>query len=78
MATKEITMYYVECDNCKESLFENDEYSCYTDEISAKDVAMDIDGSVINHEGKDYCSSCAKFNDDDAIIIDITRFKQSN
>jgi hypothetical protein len=78
MATKEITMYYVECDNCKESLFKNDEYSCYTVERSAKDVAMDIDGSIINHEGEDYCCNCAKVDDDDNLIIDTTRFKQGN
>lgn len=78
MATKEITMYYVECDNCKESLFENEEYSCWNDENSAIDVASNMDGAIIDHEGKDYCSSCANYNDEDEIIIDITRFKQSN
>ena len=73
---KEVIMYFVECDNCKESLFENDDYSCYNDESAAKDVAHDIDGSIINHEGKDYCPYCAKFDDDDNLIIDNARFKK--
>lgn len=76
MATKEITMYYVECDNCKESLFENEDYSCWNDENTATEMADNIDGSVIDHEGKDYCCKCAKWDDEDNLIIDETRFKE--
>lgn len=73
---KEITMYYVECDNCKNSLFENEDYSCWNDESSAKDVASNMDGSIIDHDGKDYCCDCAKFDDDDNLILDLSRIKQ--
>jgi hypothetical protein len=75
MATKEIIMYYVECDNCKESLFENDEYSCWNEPSAAVEMADNIDGSIIDHKGKDYCPLCAKFDDDDNLIIDLSRTK---
>lgn len=75
MATKEITMYYIECDNCKESLFENEDYSCWNDELSAKDVASNMDGAIIDHDGKDYCCDCAKFDDEDNLILDLSRTK---
>jgi hypothetical protein len=76
MATKEITMYYVECDNCKDSLFENDEYSCWNEPSIATEMADNIEGSVIDHDGKDYCCNCARFDDEDNLILDLSRTKQ--
>ncbi len=72
---KTITMYYVECDNCKESLFENEDYSCYNDENLATEIANEIDGCIIDHEGKDYCLNCAHFDDEDNLIINTNRLK---
>lgn len=59
MAIKEIKMYYVECDNCKKSLFEHDDYSAYADVDLAIQAAVNNEDSLIDFEGKDYCPSCA-------------------
>ena len=64
---KQVTMYYVECDNCHVSCFEGTEYSCTVDEVSAKEVASDSDWII--HEGKDYCQECYSYNDEDELIF---------
>lgn len=69
MATKTTEMYYVECDNCGKSLFEGMEIAGWNDESYAIDVASEIEGAIINHEGKDYCPNCAEFDDNDNLIF---------
>jgi hypothetical protein len=34
-----------------------------------------MDGAIIDHEGKDYCRYCAKFDDDDNLMLDLSRTK---
>lgn len=62
-----VEMYTVECDNCKSTRGQDSEYSCWNDENYALDEAIDHDW--IEHEGKHYCPSCYKIDNDDNITI---------
>lgn len=64
---KEVKMYTVICDNCGKDSNSGSEYSCWSEESHAKDVAMDSDW--INHERKDLCPDCWHYDDEDNIII---------
>lgn len=64
---QEVTMYTVVCDNCKKSAGENSEYAAWSDESSAKDVAMD--SGYITEGKKHYCSDCFFYGDNDELII---------
>ena len=52
----EVTMYTVQCDNCKTTSGKNAEFSCWNDESNALEDATNKDW--IEHEGKHYCSDC--------------------
>lgn len=64
---KEIKMYTIICDNCGKDSNVGKENSCWSEVMHAKDVAMDSDW--INHEGKDLCTDCWHYDDEDNIII---------
>lgn len=71
---KEIIMYQVQCDNCKE--FFQDDYCCaWTDPDSAVDYA--IDSVWIEQDSKHYCNDCYLWSDDetDEIILNKERRK---
>lgn len=70
---QKITMYTCVCDNCKKSADEGSEWSCWGDESTASEMAMEA--NFIEHEGKDYCSDCWYYDDNDNILIDEKRFK---
>lgn len=64
---KEVIMYTVICDNCvKDSTFGSN-YSCWSEKSHAKYEAM-VSGWIY-HEGKDLCSNCWHYDDEDNIII---------
>ena len=72
MSIQKVQMFTVICDNCKESADEGTDYSCWSDENVAKDVAMG--SGFINENDNHYCPKCYNYNDDDELIIDKTRF----
>lgn len=63
----EVTMYTVQCDNCKKTSGENSEYSCWNDDAYALEDATDNDW--IEHEGKHYCPNCHKMDDEGNITL---------
>lgn len=64
---KEVKMYTVICDNCGKDVCENAEYSCWNDEIYAKDTAMEDDW--ITEGEKHYCTDCYEYDGEDNLII---------
>ena len=70
---KEVKMYTVVCDNCGKDAFKNSEYSCWSDESTAHECAMESD--YVDHEGFDYCPECISIDDEDNIVVDLTRKK---
>jgi len=71
---KEVKMFTVICDNCKADSNRNSEYSCWNDEGTARDTAMESDW---HEEGdKHYCPDCFNVDDNDNVTININRFKE--
>lgn len=73
---KEVTMYTVICDNCGADVCENMEYSCWNDESSAKDIA--IDSGWLIDDGNHYCDYCFSYDDNDTLVIDGSRTKPTS
>ena len=67
MAIIKVTMYTVQCDNCKITSGDNDEFSCWNDESNALENATNKDW--IEHKGKHYCPNCYTIDKDDNITI---------
>lgn len=67
MAIQKVEMFTVVCDNCKKSADSGTDYYCWSDESTAKDVA--IEAGFINEEGFDYCPDCYEYDDDDNLTI---------
>ena len=65
--TQEVKMFTVVCDNCGKDSNEGTEYSCWTDESQAREVASNSDW--INEDDKDYCPDCFEYDDEDNLII---------
>lgn len=63
----EVTMYTVECDNCKTTSGQNAEYSCWNDDAYALEDA--IDNEWVEHEGKHYCPNCHKVDEEGNITL---------
>lgn len=68
------TCYGVMCDNCKE-IFEDGftGFSLYTDENYAHERAGD--SGWTEDEERHYCSECYKYDDNDNLILNESRFK---
>lgn len=64
---KEVKMYTVICDCCGADVNEDEEFSCWSDAGSAKDVAMDSDW--LTEGDKQYCPDCYSYDDDDNLVI---------
>lgn len=64
---KEVIMYTVICDNCQKDVNENQEYSCYNDEMNANDIAME--SNWIKCGDKHYCADCYEYDDNDELSI---------
>lgn len=64
-------MFTVICDNCGKDIGSEQDFSCWGDEDTAKENAIDSDW--VEHEEKHYCPECHDFNSDDEIIIDESR-----
>jgi hypothetical protein len=65
---EKVEMYTVVCDNCKESVFRDSDYSCYPDEGTTLEIAKD-DQEMVEHEGRHYCKDCYYYTDEDIFII---------
>lgn len=64
---KEVTMYTVICDRCGKDACQGTDWSAWGDKFDAEDVALDADW--IQHEGKDYCTDCIEWNEDETELI---------
>ena len=64
---KELRMYTVVCDNCGADVNEDAEYSCWSDEGYAQDIAMEADWVTV--DDKHYCTDCYYYDEDDKLII---------
>lgn len=76
MAVEKVQMFTVICDHCKIDIGINQEYSCYNDEISAKENAMNSDW--LFHDNKHYCNDCYDYDDNDQIVLTSVRKDLNN
>lgn len=67
MSVHKVEMFTVICDNCQKDIGAEQEYSCWNDEQSAKENAMEADW--IEKDGSHYCDECYEMNDNDEYII---------
>lgn len=71
MSVEKVEMFTVICDNCKEDLGADSDYSCYNDSNYAEEVAMESDW--LKEDGNHYCPKCYEYDDEDNLIIKIDR-----
>jgi len=71
---KEVTMYTVICDNCGKDLCEGQEFSCWNDDLTAHELAMEE--NWIKEESKHYCPDCYDYDDNDNLVINESRKKE--
>ena len=76
MAIKKVEMFTVVCDNCGADVNEGQEYSCYSDEGYAKEVAMEA--NWIKENDKHYCEDCWEYDDEDNLVIKSITQKQKS
>lgn len=71
------TVYSITCDNCQDLFIdENDNGQCYWE--IADEARAEADEYGWHHDSennKHYCPSCHTFNDNDELVIDMTRTK---
>lgn len=70
MAIEKVKMFTDVYDNCKLHIGIKDEYSCWNDENSAKENAMNSDWLI---HYKHYYPDCYDFDDNDKLIIKTER-----
>ena len=64
---KEVKMFTVICDNCGKDCFENQEYSCWGDELYAEDIA--IEAGYLKEDDEHYCQDCFSYDENDKLVI---------
>lgn len=64
---EKVEMYTVVCDHCKKNIGEDQDYSCWGDESTAEDNAMNSDW--IEEEGRHYCDLCYITDDNDVLVL---------
>lgn len=74
MSLKKVEMFTVVCDNCEEQVCKHGEYSCWIDELSAKEVAME--SGYLQEGDKHYCEDCYEYDDEDNLVIKTVLHKQ--
>ena len=73
MSIQKVEMFTVICDNCQESADEGSDYSSWSDESQAEEVAMEADW--IKEKDKHYCPKCYEYHDEDELLIKESRTK---
>ena len=68
---KEVKMYTIVCDNCKNDAGSESDYSCWNDENAAEDVAIESDW--LKDDNKHYCPDCYDYDQYDNIVISAER-----
>lgn len=68
---KELTMYTVVCDNCAIDCNEGEEYSGWSEEWYAEEIADNC--GWLKQDDCHYCEPCWNYDDDDNIIINKAR-----
>lgn len=71
---KELTMYTVVCDECRQQLNEGDEIIAWSDKVNAQDIAMKADWVTVDN--KHYCNDCYYYDEDDKLIIQMAISKR--
>lgn len=74
MLTK-VEMFTIVCDNCGEDIGASQEYSCWNDDSYAQENAMEA--GWVKDGDKHYCTDCARFDDEDNLVINKERTKPS-
>lgn len=67
---QEVKMYTVICDCCGKDVNEDAEYSCWSDNGFAEDIAME--SGWLKEEYKHYCQDCFSYDDEDNLVIKST------
>lgn len=68
---QKVEMYTVSCDHCQLDIGMDSEYSCWNDELSAEEQAME---SEWHKEGsKHYCPDCYGWDDEDNFFLNQDR-----
>ena len=73
MSIQKVEMFTVICDNCQESADKDSDYSSWSDENQAKEVAMEAEFVQVDNEH--YCPKCYEYNDEDELIVNKSRTK---
>lgn len=71
-----IEMFAAKCDNCKKEYYEDTDFSCMGDAGLVREEMMESDWHETDDE-KHYCEKCWLYNDNDEVVIDISRFKEN-
>lgn len=74
MSVKKVEMFTVVCDNCSKNLMKHGEFSCWSDELSAKEVVME--SNWLEEKDKYYCEDCYEYDDEDNLVIKTVLYKQ--
>lgn len=59
---RQVKMYSMVCDRCGKTLIYDDAIAAWTDECSAREVALDCEW--MNIDGKDYCPNCYDYDEE--------------
>ena len=70
---KEFKCYTLLCDNCGVDLNEDSDYSGWADENFLYDIANESNWNDDNNRSNWYCPDCCSYDDNDELIIDISR-----
>ena len=75
-----VEMFAAKCDNCKCEVFENSDFSCYSNPEQVRDEISNADWHETDYkkplESKHYCPDCFEFDDNDELVIIKDRFKE--
>ena len=66
---KKVEMYTVVCDGCGRDVGNDQEYSCWNDESSAEENAMN--SGWVEHNDEHYCPDCYEYDDNDELILKV-------
>ncbi len=77
-----VQFFGAHCDNCKEAWFDDHNgWSAMSDESTMKNMLSEYEwhfgDGIDGEDGKHYCPSCFRFNDEDKFILNIERFNPS-
>lgn len=73
----EVKMYACKCNNCGSEAFDNSDYSCWPDPELVREQICEMSWHETDYKNPltslHYCDLCHSFDDEDGLIIDLTR-----